>query len=167
MAAWRAMAQYYGHGHDHNWGWSDAANFIWKTYAQRARSQCGQPAAAATVLSYDQVPASQVLRPRLVCSCVWQRAPWTGGVRPDVDRGQCAGVVFWILILDYLFIAEISVKYHICFCYHGFRYGEIYFRHNIHRATELRPIDCWPHRLAALLVVVAAAKTSSWSWSWP
>jgi hypothetical protein len=41
---------------------------------QRARSQCGQPAAAATVLSYDQVTANQMLRPRLVCSRIGQHA---------------------------------------------------------------------------------------------
>jgi hypothetical protein len=38
---------------------------------------------------------------------------------------------------------------------------------DIHRATELRQIDCWPHRLATHLDVVTAATTSCWSWPWP
>jgi hypothetical protein len=58
----------------------------------------GQPAAAAAVLSYEQVPANQMLGPRLVRSRTGQRARWTGSVRQD----------------------------------------------DIHRATELRPIDCSP-----------------------
>jgi hypothetical protein len=48
----RAMAQYHGHGSDLNCGWSDAANFIWKMHAQPARSQWGQPAAAAKISTH-------------------------------------------------------------------------------------------------------------------
>jgi hypothetical protein len=49
------MAHYYGHGHKS--GRPDAANNIWKVPAQRARSQSGQPATVAAVLSYAHVPA--------------------------------------------------------------------------------------------------------------
>jgi hypothetical protein len=120
---------------DDKWGWlwRNWWNKDWQEKPKYLEKTCPSvtlPTTNPTWLDPGLNPGRRSRKPATnQRSCIRQSARWISSVRPDVDRGQCTRVVFWILILRYLFIAEISIKHNICFCFHGFRYGEIYFKH--------------------------------------